>query len=709
MKEAGFACVYLHPMSDCFQKHFFFRGMDIAYLGSRYFQLVHVMLEECRRLGLTMMLYDESGWPSGGVLDRLLRLHPEVRRKYIDRDGNIGYQEVPDLMGGRATDYFIDMVYERYRQELGNEFGKTIRGIFTDEPFWKVTFSDELMSIPPNSIPFPDGIEQELQEVFQLKLSDLLPQLLGGEHASLLDRSEAREIYLECCTRLFARNYTAKLARWCQMNHLDFEGHYDEDDGFFEGNGPHSPLRLLSPMHVPGVDAIWRLIYPEGDRNGHYARFAQAAAIRNRREDAFCECFNVYGYYLTTPVMSWVGNMLLTKGINRLLMMPYLYSDRGLRKICCGTDISPRNPIWHALPALNAFWRWAGNFNTGAWDTNVWVLVRRDIQDSEFGEKVHHMFELLDEKLVEWRLADDDDLNTPCGFRPSILVVPGELSEMEKNRLNLTGLRLVNGFDASALAGLPCLAAEPNTGVRVLRCLRPEGEALLLFNSTNAECCFRLKRSTGFRHELPPPDPVPCEIAPVCERNDAVEIPLPPWGLRILLKERPSQAPAALAPTHRRRVRLDWSLKKLRCLRLSREGATHYEEQTMNVPLRDGDITRVMPAFSGIAEVQSEFVSEQATTAWIVLDEVQYGAEFFCNGKRCGLRAFAPWAFKIRLRQGVNRFKIRISSSGGNEYARCAAEELEPAGWFNDYARIRKSFVRDDTQCGVSPRATLLW
>ena len=72
IRSAGFDCVYLQPMPDSFHQQTFYQGMTISYLGEKYFRLASIMLEECRRLGLCMMLYDEGGWPSGGVLDRLV-------------------------------------------------------------------------------------------------------------------------------------------------------------------------------------------------------------------------------------------------------------------------------------------------------------------------------------------------------------------------------------------------------------------------------------------------------------------------------------------------------------------------------------------------------------------------------------------------------------------------------------------------------------
>ena len=150
IKTAGFECVYLHPMPDSFHKPNFFQGMKIPYLGEKYFALAGVMLEECRRLKLSMMLYDEGGWPSGGVLDTLIRKHPECRAVYLARTEN-GYErricDIPDLLNSHTTECFIRMTHERYRGKFGTEFGRTIRGIFTDEPFWSCQPGGDLVRI----------------------------------------------------------------------------------------------------------------------------------------------------------------------------------------------------------------------------------------------------------------------------------------------------------------------------------------------------------------------------------------------------------------------------------------------------------------------------------------------------------------------------------------------------------------------------------
>ena len=58
--ESGISCVYVHPMPDNYCKKHYFVGMKCAYLGKKYFELYRTVLNECKKLGLTLMLYDEG-------------------------------------------------------------------------------------------------------------------------------------------------------------------------------------------------------------------------------------------------------------------------------------------------------------------------------------------------------------------------------------------------------------------------------------------------------------------------------------------------------------------------------------------------------------------------------------------------------------------------------------------------------------------------
>ncbi len=711
MKLAGYACVYIHPMPDHFRKNDFFQGMKIEYLGKKYFDLFRIAVAECKRLGLALMLYDEGGWPSGGVVGKLVKKYPEDRIRYVERDGKGGFREgiseEPDLLSGSATKHFIEMVYERYKQEVGEEFGKTIKGIFTDEPYWR-------HSLPREQVAIPDGLREMLRRIHGSNLDEILPSLFPGDDSAAA--REARRQYTDVCTRLMAKHYSAPLAGWSRANGLTFEGHFDQEDTFYRGGGLNNPIKVLDPMDVPGVDAIWRQIYPAGEV-GHYARFAQAAAIRNRRREALCECFQVYGYSLTGPVMNFVCNQLLIKGINRLLPMPYLYSDRGMHKIACSTDFSPSTPVWRVLPALNAFWEWAGNFNTGALEPEVWVLAKT----SEFGgahpldptsrklayeKKFHAMLDRLDDALVFYRLADDEDLKTRN--LPRALVIPGELSEPDLlalvERARSLGTAVINGFDQDSFHAFAYLDAEPCRMIRLLPCRRQDGSALMVFNS-GVEARTLYFRSVDEYRELLPPDPVLAEIAPVTQSGDQVSVPLPPGALRILRKGSAKAAP----PLRPRKILLDWTVRRVERLRFSKDLPTKFECRNCSVSLpASGMFTDLEPEFSGVIELETRVDSETGGIAWLVFDDIRHGAELRVNGRLAGVRAFSPWAFRVKLKKGANLLRMKVGSSAGSEWRRCFREELEPAGWVNSYGRRIIEYPVDDAGCGISPSATLL-
>jgi len=151
--ESGISCVYVHPMPDNYCKKHYFVGMKCAYLGKKYFELYRTVLNECKKLGLTLMLYDEGGWPSGSVLNTLVKKFPECCGTFLRRDeyGKINSvsADFPDQLAPQSTEHFIEMTHELYKREFGSEFGKTIKGIFTDEPFFRCACDDDEVYFSP--------------------------------------------------------------------------------------------------------------------------------------------------------------------------------------------------------------------------------------------------------------------------------------------------------------------------------------------------------------------------------------------------------------------------------------------------------------------------------------------------------------------------------------------------------------------------------
>lgn len=76
------------------------------------------------------------------------------------------------MLNEKAVEEFIRVTHERYRAELGSEFGGTVPGIFSDEPNFRTGFLPGSMSMP-----WTESLPQTFAELSGgMKLSDRLPE-----------------------------------------------------------------------------------------------------------------------------------------------------------------------------------------------------------------------------------------------------------------------------------------------------------------------------------------------------------------------------------------------------------------------------------------------------------------------------------------------------------------------------------------------------
>ncbi len=178
-------------------------GLTVPYLEEPWFKLWSNAIHHARTIGAELWIYDENSYPSGFAggwvpeampearavnlvaeesarapkasddLVAVFRLHqdhaeeitggirtgaelPEgrylaIRRRYgRQSDWFAGWWYV-DLLRPGVTEKFLELTLEPYRQRWGDEFGRLIRGVFTDEPHlsgagglpWTDDFADQ--------------------------------------------------------------------------------------------------------------------------------------------------------------------------------------------------------------------------------------------------------------------------------------------------------------------------------------------------------------------------------------------------------------------------------------------------------------------------------------------------------------------------------------------------------------------------------------
>ena len=79
----------------------------------------------------------------------------------------------------KAIEKFLNITHDRYFETVGDEFGKTVPAIFTDEPQFTrkgtLSFAESKSNVP---LPWTDDLEETYKAAYGDSLIDHLPELL---------------------------------------------------------------------------------------------------------------------------------------------------------------------------------------------------------------------------------------------------------------------------------------------------------------------------------------------------------------------------------------------------------------------------------------------------------------------------------------------------------------------------------------------------
>ncbi|MCE5250812.1 hypothetical protein LLG96_11390 [bacterium] len=382
MHNQGLGGAFLHPRT----------GMITPYLSQEYMDMYEACIDEGKRLGFDIWLYDEDRWPSGSVGGRITRMGPEYVIKTLmcseikpgeletfrrdsstvglftarlngnrisdlkilppDRssaapEGNTilrvwvyygRYGTLPnwfsDLLEPKVVERFMELTHGAFKSRFSGEFGNTIPGIFTDEPNWSFT---------PWTYGFPDYFREK-------KGYDIVPLLpfifYRGEGSA-----KARYDFYAVMTDRFIENYTERIGRWCSENNLIFTGHMLHEDNLFVQTAhigaamPHYEF-----MQMPGIDHLSRDIadplLPK-----------QVASVAHQMGDrrVLTETYGTAGWNVTFEDMRWIGEWQYVLGVNFPCMHLAHYSLRGHRKRDFPASLHYQQPWWPHYRYFNTY------------------------------------------------------------------------------------------------------------------------------------------------------------------------------------------------------------------------------------------------------------------------------------------------------------------------------------------------------------------
>lgn len=220
-----------------------------------------------------------------------------------------------------AAAAFLRLTHERYAAAVGRHFGKTIKGIFTDE------------TEPPEWSP---EIENKLMDDFALDAALLLPALHDDTHP----RAAAfRYRFRQCALQLFQERWETPLAAWCRAHGLVWGAE----------KPTWRPAQFLA-FGEPSTDAGHRRAgdtpEPLPAMLRANSRAALAAAEQSGAGIVRCECFHNMGWGATLQDQKWQFDWLAAQGVNRFTPHAFFAGIHGLRKHDAPPSFFLGTPAW---------------------------------------------------------------------------------------------------------------------------------------------------------------------------------------------------------------------------------------------------------------------------------------------------------------------------------------------------------------------------
>lgn len=177
-------------------------------------------------------------------------------------------RKMVNLLEKKATADFIKVTHEKYKQYVGDYFGKGIEAFFTDEPSLvgahflnnKPPVTPGVLDPPDFNIPvFPtlNWSESLLTEFKKRRGYDLLgklPYLVDGQSAAAF---KVRIDYYQTLMELVAECYFKPLEEFAAKNNIVSSGHLLlEEDLFYHPIFEGSLMEMYKHMQFPGIDLL---------------------------------------------------------------------------------------------------------------------------------------------------------------------------------------------------------------------------------------------------------------------------------------------------------------------------------------------------------------------------------------------------------------------------------------------------------------------
>ncbi len=403
-KSQGVQGFFIHPRP----------GMITPYLSDRWFSLIRYTADRAKKLGMQAWLYDENSYPSGFagghvpaqmpesynegqglVLRKLTQIDDAKKYKLILKRNGAAFEDVTargtgeqgdyyafelafydkrawhggfsyvDLLRPGVTEKFIEVTMPGYERTLGADLGKTVPGIFTDEPNIN----------PPKrgAIRWTPDLFQQFQKRWGY---DLVPRL-PGLFEETGDWRKVRHDYYALLLQLFIDRWSRPWERYAQSHKILWTGHYWEHGWPSPNDGPDN-MAMYAYHDVPAIDMLFNQ-FDDGvnAQFGNVRAVKELSSVANQlgRRRRLSETYGGAGWELRFEDMKRLGDWEYVLGVNMMNQHLSFGTLAGARKYDYPQSFTYHEPWWQHYNVLaNYYARLSLALSTGEQINRILVL-----------------------------------------------------------------------------------------------------------------------------------------------------------------------------------------------------------------------------------------------------------------------------------------------------------------------------------------------
>lgn len=413
-KEAGSGGVFIHARP----------GLITSYITDEWMELFRYTVNKGKELGINVWIYDEYNYPSGfaggnvpaqmpesynqgqGIQLKKFEILPADAGSYfmVLKEENNHFTEVADVKteSGKKGNYFlfskafynkgendyyfhgnwyggfsyvdvltpgvaekfIQVTMDGYEKYTGNEFGKFMPGIFTDEPHL-------------NS---PGGIRwtPDLFDVFKNKWGYDLKINLPSLYEEVGDWKKIRHNYAQTLLQLFIDRWAKPYFQYCEKKGLLLTGHYWEHSWPFIRLGPDN-MAMYPWFQIPGVDALFNQFNEKSTsaQFGNVRSLKELSSVANQfgRHRSLSESYGGGGWDLTFEDMKRLGDWEYALGVNLMNQHMSPITIEGFRKYDHPPYFTYHEPWWRYYKYLNRYFaRLSATLSSGKQENDILIV-----------------------------------------------------------------------------------------------------------------------------------------------------------------------------------------------------------------------------------------------------------------------------------------------------------------------------------------------